>query len=311
MMQNKLVNLLQFALDHDTSDIHLCLRENKLDMQLRVKGKLYDFEDDQLGVNFFRYVLYCANIDVVKMLTPQTGSFEVLVNGQLISLRVAVIQSNFMQSVVIRLLNGYKKLRVADLTYDQDIIKYLKAIKYKKSGLIVFSGPTGSGKTTTLYTILNDIENKKIYTIEDPIEVYTSQYVQLQVNEKQNLNYAEGIKQLMRHDPDIIMIGEIRDSEAAKMAIRCALTGHIVLTSIHAQSSCIAIERLIELGVEKNQLFDVLIGIFNQRLVSLKKSKVGLYEYMDKKEIKYYQKYNQNSSRFISLSQKAKKIKRC
>lgn len=130
----------------------------------------------------------------------------------------------------------------------------------------MFSGPTGSGKTTTLYTLLNAVQNKKIFTLEDPVEVVNEKYVQIQINEKQHMSYADGIKQLMRHDPDIIMIGEIRDETAAKMAVRCALTGHLVVSTIHSFSCVSTILRMLDLGVEKYQLKDVLKGISSQRL---------------------------------------------
>ena len=206
---------------------------------------------------------------------------------------------------VLRILNAHNKLNIEDLTYDFEIINYLKDIGLGRSGLYIFSGPTGSGKTTTLYTILNSIENKKIFTLEDPIEIYSNKYVQLQINEQQNLGYSQGIKQLMRHDPDIIMIGEIRDEIAANMAIRSALTGHLVLTSIHSGNCVMAINRLLELGVNKLQLFDVLKGISNQRLYStISNSKTGVYEVMDRKEVIYYLQNETTSKSFKSLEER-------
>ncbi len=168
----------------------------------------------------------------------------------------------------------------------------------------MFSGPTGSGKTTTLYTILNETKGKKIFTLEDPVEVYHENYVQIQINDHQHLSYDEGIKQLMRHDPDIIMIGEIRDSQAALMAVRSALTGHLVVTSLHSQNCMSAIDRLLDLGVNMYQLKDVLIGVSNQRLFNLGAGKrCGVYEYMNRKEVAYALEHRQVSETFISLQQ--------
>ena len=179
---------------------------------------------------------------------------------------------------------------------------WLRNITKHTSGLFVFSGPTGSGKTTTLYTILNETKGKKIFTLEDPVEVYHENYVQIQINDHQHLSYDEGIKQLMRHDPDIIMIGEIRDSQAALMAVRSALTGHLVVTRLHSQNCMSAIDRLLDLGVDMYQLKDVLIGISNQRLFNLGDGKrSGVYEYMNRKEVAYALEHRRVSETFVSL----------
>lgn len=144
-----------------------------------------------------------------------------------------------------------------------------------------------------MYTLLNHVSHRKIFTLEDPIEIYNHRYVQLQINEKQNLDYQEGIRQLLRHDPDIIVIGEIRDEIAAQMAVRSALTGHLVVSTIHASSCISAIERMLELNVVQRQLQDVLMAITNQRLYTMKnrKGKTGAYEIMQRRQIhQYFQK---------------------
>jgi competence protein ComGA len=151
--------------------------------------------------------------------------------------------------------------------------------------------------------LLNAVQNKKIFTLEDPVEVVNEKYVQIQINEKQHMSYADGIKQLMRHDPDIIMIGEIRDETAAKMAVRCALTGHLVVSTIHSFSCVSTILRMLDLGVEKYQLKDVLKGISSQRLFEKANGeKTGIYEYMNEKEITYYFEKGDVSDAFIPLS---------
>ena len=236
---------------------------------------------------------------------PQTGSFEENINGEALSLRFAIVTSAHNTSGVLRILNNHSSLSVSELCHDPDTVSWLSHITSHRDGLYILSGPTGSGKTTALYTILNACKGKKIFTIEDPIEVYSSSYIQLQVNEKQHMSYGEGIKQLMRHDPDIVMIGEIRDSEAARMAVRCALTGHLVVSSLHASSCVSAILRLEELGVSDYQLMDVLHGISNQRLYRMKDGKMaGIYEYMTRKEVQYYFEEKHTDRNFRSLEER-------
>ncbi|SJZ87425.1 ATPase, T2SS/T4P/T4SS family [Anaerorhabdus furcosa] len=301
-MEKRLEELLTIAIHYGTSDIHFSVFDEEIKIEFRYKDKLVQLKKQEDDLPFFRYLQYKANLDLGNSYLPQTGRFDVMIQNERVSLRFAVMKSYRMTSGVLRILNAQNRIDLLSLTYDQNVIRIFKSLENHRSGLFVFSGPTGSGKTTTLYTIMNQIKNKKIYTLEDPIEVYSKNFVQLQINEKQDLGYSQGIKQLLRHAPDIIMIGEIRDEEAAKMALRCALTGHLVLTSIHSSNCFLAIERLIELGVSRYQLLDVLIGISNQRLYSSIKnqSKVGIYEILTRKGIGEYFK-NEIPKDFIPI----------
>ncbi len=294
---------LRIALQYNVTDIHFNLaNQDHLEVEMRVNGVIRKLRK-QYDISFFRYLLYKANLDVSDTYMPQTGRFEVSVDGYTLSLRLALVSSLYMTSCVLRILNNHPALSIQMLSRDPEQNRWFSDIQNHRNGLIVFSGPTGSGKTTTLYTILNEVRGKKIFTLEDPVEIYFEHYVQLQVNDKMNLSYADGIKQLMRHDPDIVMVGEIRDSEAAEMAVRCALTGHLVVTTIHSSSSAQAIHRLNELGVSLLQLQDVLTGIVNQRLYNIAEdNRLCIYEIMDKKEIEYYFRNNRNSESFVSLS---------
>lgn len=304
-MEDRLSECLRLALHNNVSDIHFSVIDNNITIEMRLPDRIRKLKPHKNDLKLFRYLQYKSNIDISNKLLPQTGRCETVVDSKLISLRFSIINSYKITNGVLRILNAHNKLNIEDLTYDFEIINYLKDIGLGRSGLYIFSGPTGSGKTTTLYTILNSIENKKIFTLEDPIEIYSNKYVQLQINEQQNLGYSQGIKQLMRHDPDIIMIGEIRDEIAANMAIRSALTGHLVLTSIHSGNCVMAINRLLELGVNKLQLFDVLKGISNQRLYStISNSKTGVYEVMDRKEVIYYLQNETTSKSFKSLEER-------
>ncbi len=304
-MKARLIHILSLALKHHVTDIHLNLSEDGCSIEMRVAGKIRRVRTKPDDEHFFHYLMYRANLDLSSALEPQTGRFEESVGGKTLALRFAVVSSYRVTSGVLRILNNHEDLTVSQLSADPAQAEWLSGICTHRSGLYVFSGPTGSGKTTTLYTILNEVHGKKIFTLEDPIEVLSGKYVQLAVNDKRHLSYADGIRQLMRHDPDIVMIGEIRDSIAAEMAVRCALTGHLALTSIHSGSCVSAINRMIDLGVNEFQLSDTLAGIANQRLYDTADGqKIGVYEIMDRKEVNYYFQNHSTSTAFVPLSHK-------
>lgn len=305
-MENRLSECLKIALKYNVTDIHFNIKDNNhISIEMRINGKIYTLKRNDNDIHFFRYLMYRANLDVSNLYQPQTGQFEYEINGQLLSLRFSVVSSIHVISGVLRILSNHISLSTQDLTDDEDTSRYLKSISNHRSGLFLFSGPTGSGKTTTLYTILNEAHGKKIFTLEDPIEVFSKNYVQIQINEKQGMSYSEGIKQLMRQDPDIIMIGEIRDNTAAKMAVRTALTGHLVVSTIHATNCITTIHRMLELGVDEYQLYSVLKGISNQRLYTTDDNKkIGIYEIMERKEIEYYENNKRTTESFINLDTK-------
>ena len=301
-MYERLLFCLKTALDYHVTDIHFTVREGDVVIEMRIGNTMKRLRRDEKDPAFFHYLMYRADLDVADVLTPQTGRFEETVDGRVISLRFAVVASYHLTSGVLRLLNQMPALTCDRLTDDPEQIRWLKTITRHRSGLYVFSGPTGSGKTTTLYTLLNETENKKIFTLEDPVEVVSGRYVQLQINERQNLSWNDGIRQLLRHDPDIIMIGEIRDNVAAMNAVRCALSGHLVVTSLHSRSCISAIHRLIDLGVSRTQLFDVLDGIVSQRLYDTGDGeRICVYEIMDRKEIEYYERNGIHSEGYTDL----------
>ncbi len=288
-MEKQLITLLQLAIKRQASDIHFNIEQDEISIQFRIRQEIITINEHQCSIRLFRYLQYRANLDVAQNLLPQTGQFEMYINDKQYALRLAVLHSLAKTSAVLRILNTEIKLQIESLTFNKKKINELKRMIKFPAGLILLSGPTGSGKTTTLYTLLNSIEHRKIFTLEDPIEIYSSRYVQLQINEQQNFGYQEGIKQLLRHDPDVIVIGEIRDELAAAMAVRCALTGHLVLATIHAFDTRCAIERMLELKVSKSQLKQVLVMISAQRLYDgkNKKRKIGVYEIMDKENIEH------------------------
>ena len=301
-MEERLLAILRLAKRYKATDIHFHSSYNEITIDMRIDGQFRKVKAHFGDEKLIRYLQYLANLDVGHLLEPQTGQFEMEVDGSLLSLRFAIINNVSYADGVLRILNADLKVEADHLSTIKKQNEYFKSLLKKDYGLVIFSGPTGSGKTTTLYSLLNSITGKKIYTIEDPIEVYNANYVQLPINEAIGFTYEEGIKQILRHDPDVIMIGEIRDVKAAKMAVVAANTGHLVLTTLHSSTASSAISRLVELGVNESHLYEILLCIANQRMMIGKDNqKIVLYEVMNKQEIEYFRKHKTNSDSFLSL----------
>ncbi len=305
-MERRLNALLRLAIRLKATDIHFTNIKNNMKIEMRVNDEIKAVKVEPQDLKMIRYLQYLANLDVGNLLKPQTGQFEWFLDDRLLSLRFALIHNYKMDNGVLRILNEDLGLKMETLAISLEQNLFFKKIMSYRSGLYINSGPTGSGKTTTLYTLLHGVAHKKIFTIEDPIEIHSDAFVQIAINEAMGLGYDEAIKQVLRHDPDIIMIGEIRDELTAKMAIRAANTGHTVITSLHAASCPLAIERMLELNVERGQLLNVLTGISNQRLFKRKESdrKVVIYETMDRGDIEYYFKMNRVREDFYSLKRR-------
>ena len=301
-MEKRLISILRLAIKHQASDIHLTLKGHEMIIEMRINDKMAKIKTQKGDNRLIRYLQYLANLDVGRILVPQTGQFEMVVDGTMLSLRFALINNYNFSNGVLRILNSSLKINPKRLSVYQFQNEMLERMMREPYGLILFSGPTGSGKTTTMYSLLNDVANSKIYTIEDPIEVYSEKYVQLQVNEAIGLDYASGVRQILRHDPDIIMIGEIRDEKAAKMAVVAANTGHLVLSTIHSSTSASVITRMNELGVNEQHLLEMLICSINQRMIQTKTGhKLVIYEMMDQEEIAYYHQNRCHSASFLSI----------
>ena len=309
-MEKRLNALLRLALAKEATDIHFTRRRFEIKIEMRIHELMYPVKSEKQDLRLMRYLQYLSGLDVGNLLKPQTGQFEYGIDGNLLSLRYAVISNMHFTSGVLRILNKELKInpyKLSLMAWQNDIL--LRAVN-ADSGLLLFSGATGSGKTTTLYSLLKAVTHKKIYTLEDPIEVINEEFVQLPINEAIGFDYAEGIKQVMRHDPDIIMIGEIRDEKAARMAIRAANTGHLVVTSIHATSAGGSINRMVELGADKGQLADVLILLSYQKMVYTKKNneRLVLYELMADEELAHYLKTGKHSDAYVDVTGQLKKL---
>lgn len=300
------------ALKRKATDIHLILKD-ELQIKFRIFGKLERYENmnNDIGGKLMNYIKYRSTINTNYRLLPQTGDFSVIIHRREYFLRISYLPSVEFESIVIRILNNHEILTIDELTYQDDIKQFLYWLCQQSSGLFLISGSTGSGKSTTLYTVLKQIihlHDKNVITIEDPIEVHLDNCLQIELNEKLGITYHDTLRQILRHDPDVIMIGEIRDEMTAKIAITCALTGHLVLTTIHASNAPLSLKRLMNLGVNEVDIMDVLIGAMSQRIrfdVSHQRV-IVLSELLTHQEIYNYLKYQQLN--YLSFHKQAQKL---
>ena len=226
-------------------------------------------------------------------MVPQTGAFHYYINEHIYFLRVSYLPGMDFESIVIRILNNHENITINEISEIDDFTFFLNEICYQKAGLFLVAGATGSGKSTTLYAILDKIiemGGRNVVTLEDPIEIVKEHCLQIEMNESLGIDYYNSLKQILRHDPDVIMIGEIRDKKTAKLAITCALTGHLVLSTIRASNSLLVIKRMLNLGINETDLEDVLIGVVTQRIKYDRRNRrvIILPEIMNKIQIKQY-----------------------
>lgn len=262
------------AISLRASDIHIEPQEKNCAIRFRVDGVLQKIKDVPKTVQrllISRYKIM-GGMDITENRLPQDGRSSISFRNRAIDLRLASIPTVFGENITIRILDRDES--VFDLKNsgmdEEDLKKYLKMISIPH-GSVIITGPTGSGKTTTLYASLNKISNteKKIFTIEDPVEYRFPQIMQVQVNSKIDMTFSRGLRAMLRSDPDIILIGEIRDLETAKIAVEAAITGHLVLTTLHTNDAPSTLTRLMEMGIESYMISSSVKGIVAQRLVRL------------------------------------------
>ncbi|MGA2230828.1 MAG: ATPase, T2SS/T4P/T4SS family [Tepidisphaeraceae bacterium] len=269
----KLVNLILFeAVQAAASDVHIQPYEDSLVIRLRIDGVLYDsFSIPKAAQEeIISRVKVMGRMNIAEKRLPQDGRATVQVGDRGIDLRIATLPTTFGERAVIRLLDkGTRLYSAAELGMEPATLARFRRLIAREHGMILATGPTGSGKTTTLYAALRDIDRKgqNILTLEDPIEYRLEGISQTQVNDKKGITFASGLRSVLRQDPDIIMVGEIRDHETAVMAIQSALTGHLVLSTLHTNDAASAVTRLLDLGIEPYLLASSLIGVVAQRLV--------------------------------------------
>ena len=269
----RLINaMLTEAIRKNASDIHVEPFEKRLEVRFRIDGVMHRLLEPprEIGPMLTSRIKVMANLDIAEKRVPQDGRISLRVAGRPVDVRVSSLPSGHGERVVMRLLNKEKgRLDLDYLGMEEEVQGRLKDLLKMPHGILLITGPTGSGKTTTLYsglTWLNDA-SKTILTIEDPIEYYLDGIGQTQVNTKVDLTFSRGLRAILRQDPDIVMVGEIRDLETAEIAVQASLTGHLVLSTLHTNTAIGAVTRLQDMGVEAFLLSSSLVGVVSQRLV--------------------------------------------
>jgi type IV pilus assembly protein PilB len=264
--------LLTQGLRDRASDIHLEPQSDRLRIRFRVDGALHDVQDlprDLINPIASRLKIL-ASMDIVDRHRAQDGQIAIRLDGRAIDIRVATMETIWGEKVVLRLLDPEQALvSLPSLGLAEDAERTLRRLVASPYGLIVVSGPTGAGKTTTLYSLLNELDRQllNITTIEDPVEYHFENINQVRINRLAGMTFANGLKAILRQDPDVILVGEVRDAETATIAIQAALTGHLVLCSLHASDTAGAIHRFLDMGIESFLVASALIGVVAQRLV--------------------------------------------
>ncbi len=268
----KLVNSLFFqALQKGASDIHIESGEKKGEVRLRIDGALkkhLDLERSIVALVINR-IKVISSLDISEKRVPQDGRTQLAISGKTIDVRVSVLPTYHGERIVMRILSQTEHIPTLEsLGFAEEISKELHRLLNHAHGMILVTGPTGSGKSTTLHACLQHVAtpDKNIITVEDPVEYNADNISQIQVNTKVGLTFAAGLRSILRQDPDIIMVGEIRDSETADIALRSALTGHLLLSTLHTNDATSSLSRLMDMGIENFLISSTLLGVLAQRL---------------------------------------------
>jgi len=277
----KLVDTIVYnAMESRASDIHIEAGDRDVRVKFRIDGALYS-KVDPIDIAYHQTLIsrikVMSELDIAERRIPQDGRFRVRYKGRTVDFRVSILPSAYGENCVIRILDKeqiseeFKNLSLEVVGFDPEDLRRFRIYIKEPYGMVLVTGPTGSGKTTSLYAALNEIRNEedKIITIEDPVEYQLQGIMQIPVNEKKGLTFARGLRSILRHDPDKIMVGEIRDEETAQIAIQSALTGHLVFTTVHANNVIDVIGRFLNMGVEPYNFVSSLNCVLAQRLVRL------------------------------------------
>ncbi|MCM3389935.1 Flp pilus assembly complex ATPase component TadA [Ureibacillus chungkukjangi] len=285
VVESKSIQLLLKALHFGASDIHIVPAQDSYSIHFRKYGKLFPTSNlpNELGDRIISYLKFLSSLDISEKRKPQSGSFQKEISSQLYAFRVSTLPSIFKrESLVIRILVQNSRLPISSICLNPSSANKLVQLVSSRQGLLLFCGATGSGKTTSLYSLINYTSEslaRHVISLEDPVESNQSNLLQIQVNERAGVTYAAGLKAILRHSPDVIMIGEIRDRETAKIAIEASLTGHLVLSTIHAKDTVNCIYRLLDLNISIEEIRQAVIGIVAQCLVQVEpEERKAIYE---------------------------------
>ncbi|MGV6809968.1 MAG: type II secretion system ATPase GspE [bacterium] len=269
----RLINaLLTQAVKENASDIHIEVFENRMSVRMRIDGVLREVLSPprKLASLVISRIKVMAKLDIAEKRLPQDGRISLKLAGRAVDVRVSTLPSGYSERIVLRLLDKQAgRLKLVNLGMATDNHEKLNRLIQRPHGIILVTGPTGSGKTTTLYAALSQINDnsRNILTVEDPVEYYLDGIGQTQVNSKVDMSFARGLRAILRQDPDVVMVGEIRDLETAEIAVQASLTGHLVFSTLHTNTAIGAINRLRDMGVEPFLLSSSLIATLSQRLI--------------------------------------------
>jgi len=269
----KLVNSLFFqAIKKRASDIHIETHERKGEVRFRIDGALKKHLDldRRITLLVINRVKVISNLDISEKRVPQDGRTQIRISGTTLDVRVSVLPTYHGERVVMRILMQSEHIPTLEaLGFDEDLTRAFERLLVHSHGMLLVTGPTGSGKSTTLHSFLQYIASpdKNILTIEDPVEYNADNVNQIQVNEKVGMTFASGLRSILRQDPDVVMVGEIRDRETAQIAVQAALTGHLMLSTLHTNNATASLTRLMDMGIESYLLSSTLLGVLAQRLV--------------------------------------------
>src|SRR6202051_4200742 len=268
------------ALERRASDIHIEARDSEVAVKYRIDGVLQHAMQPiakEWHFTVLSRIKVLSDLDIAERRVPQDGRFRVKYKGRYIDLRVSIMPASHGEDAVLRVLDKetlsekFQSLSLDVVGFSADEVKRFRRYIREPYGMVLVTGPTGSGKTTTLYAAINEIktDEDKIITIEDPVEYQLRGITQIPVNEKKGLTFARGLRSILRHDPDKIMVGEIRDNETAQIAIQSALTGHLVFTTVHANNVFDVVSRFVHMGVDSYSFVSALSGVLAQRLIGV------------------------------------------
>lgn len=272
-IEKRSLKIIEEALDRQVSDIHFQPKENFIQLQFRIAGELHPYIQikDQLYTKILSHFKFQANMDIGEKRRPQNGALTLSFHGKKVSIRLSTMPTPFNESLVLRLLPQENNFSFKDLFLFPNPANRMPTLIQEQAGFMILTGPTGSGKTTTIYALLHEAVskyNRRVITIEDPVEKINDSFTQLEVNERAGITFSEGFKASLRHDPDVIMIGEIRDAETAKIAIKAALSGHLIITTMHAKNTIGALYRLLEFGISFSDIQQTVTAVATQNLIN-------------------------------------------